>query len=147
MVGLRPWRPDLESFLKVLRFCPRLDTMRLLLDDKDLSVMAEALVAHPEDVEVEDLEVHCCCLSSTSFAATGIDLLAIGVGQYLTTLTLTLLDSYTWSFLKGKTFGIRFNFPKNENERISVTTFLKFTIKRGGSNSRGSHHKAKANTQ
>ena len=104
MVGLRPWRPDLESVLKVLRSCPRLDTMRLLLDDKDLSVVAEALVAHPEDVEVGNLEVHCCCLSSTSFVATGIDLLAIGVGQYLTTLTLTLLDSYTWSFLKGKLF-------------------------------------------
>ena len=138
MVGLRPWRPDLESVLKVLRSLPRLDTMRLLLDDKDLSVVAEALVAHPEDVEVENLEVHCCCLSSASFVASGIELLAIGVGQYLTTLTLTLLDSYTWSFLKGKTFGffraLCFNFLKSENseyqnknirKRISVmTTFL-----------------------
>ena len=122
MVGLRPWRPDLESVLKVLRSLPRLNTMRLLLDDKDLSVVAEALVAHPEDVEVENLEMHCCCLSSASFVASGIELLAIGVGQYLTTLTLTLLDSYTWSFLKGFLLGslgffsaLCFNFLKSEN--------------------------------
>ena len=107
-MGLQPWSPSLEAMSKVLRSCPRLDTMRLLLDDAGLSVVAEALVNHPEDVEVENLEVHCSAAATASdnglydSVTSGIALMAVGVGQYLTTLTLILLDPYTWSFIQGK---------------------------------------------
>ena len=45
--GLRPWTPSFDSVMKLFQTCPKLDTMRLLLQDSDFKVLAEALVSHP----------------------------------------------------------------------------------------------------
>ena len=70
--------------------------LHLLLGNK------QNLTTHTEEVEIQNLEVHSVSNSDLSSIYTpGMDLLAVAVGQYLTSLSLTLLDSYTWSFLKG----------------------------------------------
>ena len=56
-IGIRCWSPTSVSLLKLLSLCPRLKTIRLLTEERQLAVFAEALSDMEEDFYIEEMEV------------------------------------------------------------------------------------------
>ena len=57
-IGIRCWIPSPISLLKLLSLCPRLKTIRLLTEERQLAVFAEALSDMEEDFMIEEVEVY-----------------------------------------------------------------------------------------
>ena len=57
-MGIRCWIPSPISLLKLLSLCPRLKTIRLLTEERQLAVFAEALSDMEEDFIIEEVEVY-----------------------------------------------------------------------------------------
>ena len=95
---LLPWKPDIVSVMKLLHVSPQLEVFRILSDDRDLATFAEVMTNMEEEVAITEAEIH----SVYNGFSTGLDLLAIALGDYLTSLTLTLLEGYTWTVLTGE---------------------------------------------
>ena len=57
-IGIRCWNPSPVSLLKLLSLCPKLKTIRLLTEERELSVFAEALSEMDEDFDIEEIEVY-----------------------------------------------------------------------------------------
>ena len=57
-IGIRCWMPSPVSLLKLLSLCPKLKTIRLLTEERELSVFAEALSEMDEDFDIEEIEVY-----------------------------------------------------------------------------------------
>ena len=56
-MGIRSWIPNPITLLKLLSLCPKLKTIRLLTEERQLAVFAEALSDMDEDFDIEELEV------------------------------------------------------------------------------------------
>ena len=57
-IGIRCWNPTHITLLKLLSLCPKLNTIRLLTEERHLSVFAEALSDMEEHFNIEELEVY-----------------------------------------------------------------------------------------
>ena len=56
-VAIKCWIPSHTALLKLLSLCPKLNTIRLLTEERHLSVFAEALSDMDEHFDIEELEV------------------------------------------------------------------------------------------
>ena len=56
-IGIRCWTPNSISLLKLLSLCPRLKSIRLLTEERQLAVFAEALSDMEEEFIIEEVEV------------------------------------------------------------------------------------------
>ena len=68
-IGIRCWIPSPISLLKLLSLCPRLKTIRLLTEERQLAVFAEALSDMEEDFMIEEVEVYFVFLFMHLFAS------------------------------------------------------------------------------
>ena len=57
-IGIRCWIPSPISVLKLLSLCPKLKTIRLLTEERQLAVFAEALSDMEENFIIEEVEVY-----------------------------------------------------------------------------------------
>ena len=57
-IGIRCWIPNPVTLLKLLSLCPKLKTIRMLTEERQLAVFAEALSDMDEDFDIEELEVY-----------------------------------------------------------------------------------------
>ena len=57
-IGIRCWTPSPISLLKLLSLCPKLKTIRLLTEERQLAVFAEALSDMEENFIIEEVEVY-----------------------------------------------------------------------------------------
>ena len=62
-IGIRCWHPTHIILLKLLSLCPKLSKIRLLTEERHLSVFAEALSEMVEHFNIEELEVYSFLLS------------------------------------------------------------------------------------
>ena len=56
-IGIRCWTPSHSNILKLLSLCPALKTIRLLVEENQLAVIAEVLSDMEEDFDIEQMEV------------------------------------------------------------------------------------------
>ena len=56
-IGIRCWTPSNTNILKLLSLCPALKTIRLLVEENQLAIIAEVLSDMEEDFDIEEMEV------------------------------------------------------------------------------------------
>ena len=64
-IGIRCWIPSHTNILKLLSLCPALKTIRLLVEENQLAIIADVLSDMQEDFDIQEMEVIECNLNGS----------------------------------------------------------------------------------
>ena len=87
---IKPWNPSIELLQSIRQSFPKLNKLKLLINDEYLSKFAEADFCD----NLEEIEVH-----STWSGIGTLDILAISASNTLTKISLEVLEGYSWTII------------------------------------------------